>query len=124
MKIDFASFLVVAMLAGLLPPNSSAIAMNEMPSRALRGVVPTAQVVQSSSPCAQASLDKGCQQQLDQAREAYERLRRAYADRFDDLEQALRTLRSAEPQGPSDLMAKGVPDWLYCVVHPLWCRGL
>ncbi len=120
MKTELATLLVVTMLAAMLPPNSSAMARNENPSQALRQGAP-AQVLQGSTPCAQASLYRGaCEQQLRKARRTYERFRRTYGDRFDELEQAVRTLRSAEPPSSGSLMA-GVPSWLYCFLHPRWC---
>ena len=121
MKIEIATLLVVTMLAGMLPPNSSAMAKNEVQSQALRQGAP-ARVLLGPTACAQASghLD-ACEQQLRKARRSYERLRRTYTDRFDDLEQAVRTLRSGEPPKASELIA-GAPDWLYCVIHPIWCK--
>lgn len=120
MKTEFATLLVVTMLAAMLPANSSAMARDESPSQALRQG-PSAQVLQPSTPCAQASLHLGaCEQQLRKVRRAYERFRRTYVDRFDELEQAVRTLRSAEPPSSGSLIA-GVPSWLYCRLHPRWC---
>lgn len=123
MNNGFASHcLVLTMLVGMLPAHSIAAGTDR--TQGVNQAAPTAHVAQPSIPCAPATLHLGgCEQQLRNARGTYEHLRPGSAERFDDLDQALSTLRSARPQIANDLLAKGVPSWLYCVVHPLWCRG-
>ena len=35
----------------------------------------------------------------------------------------LRTLRLAEPQIVSGVTDGGIPSWLYCKLHPRWCKN-
>jgi hypothetical protein len=102
----------------MLPTTSSAAKQDR--AQGLRHT-PTAHVGHRSMPCAQALQLGGCEQELRKVHRAYERFQRSCVDRFDDLEEAMRTLRSGEPQKASELIA-GPPDWLYCVIHPFWCR--
>jgi hypothetical protein len=114
-------FLGMTMLAGLLMA-PSAIAQNGDQPEVLMQVVQQSQLVEGSDQVAEArTLFAAPAQPAGPSNRST--IVVALIPVAEGLVGVLKTLRLAEPQIVSGATDLGIPSWLYCKLHPRWCKN-